>query len=180
VYWRFTIRQLLIWTTFVGLGCVALRSASPIWTSVMYGLLLSALSAAVLLPIFRTGSARAYWIGFAVCGFLYLVVFIYGQALGSDYDSSENPLATNSLITSRLATHLYDFLYEPRLHGHGISGFSYEVRYPENETDPAYVDFLNTSHALWTLFLAACGGWLARWIYATGPAAKKKVDNTVS
>ena len=129
-------------------------------------------------PVCRISRRRctAYWIGFAVCGFLYLLVFLYGQALGSDYDSSENPLATNSLITSRIATQLYDFLYEPVFHGHGVSGFSYVVRYTENETDPAYVDFLNTSHALWTLLLAACGGWLARWIYATGPAAKKPSD----
>ena len=40
-------------------------------------------------------------------------------------------------------------------------------------TGPSHGDFVNVAHSLWALLLAACGGWLARWLYATGPAAKK-------
>jgi hypothetical protein len=39
---------------------------------------------------------------------------------------------------------------------------------------PSQGDFVNVSHALWTLLLAACGGWLARWLYATGPGGTKQ------
>ena len=30
---------------------------------------------------------------------------------------------------------------------------------------PAIDHFVNVAHALWTLLLAACGGWFARWLY---------------
>jgi len=51
---------------------------------------------------------------------------------------------------------------------------------PPPFTGPTQDDFVNVAHSLWTLLLAACGGWLARWIYATGPAAKKKPVDVVA
>ena len=30
-------------------------------------------------------------------------------------------------------------------------------------------DFVNVAHALWTLLFAAIGGFLAFWLYSTGP-----------
>jgi hypothetical protein len=45
-------------------------------------------------------------------------------------------------------------------------------------TGPSQGDFINVAHSLWTLLLAACGGWLARWLYATGPGAKKQTVGT--
>ena len=195
---RFSIRHLLVWTAAIALGCVALRSASSGGVSAMSGLTLLVLATASLLAIFRQGTDRAHWTGFAAFGWLYLLLLMFGWS--ADANSWDNPFRPYNLATAKLSTWLYDRMYsQPQTQsgtgGMGFTGggFGSSIGMPGGMapmsggmpgmpggggppafTGPSQHDFINVSHSLWTLLLAACGGWLARWIYATGPAAKKK------
>jgi hypothetical protein len=200
---RFSIRHLLAWTAAIALGCVALRSASPGWVSAMSGLTLLVLATASLLAVFRQGAGRAHWIGFVAFGWLYLLLLMFGwSADPNSWDNPFRPynLATAKLSTW-LYDRMY--AQPPTQYGMGGTGFTGGglgsmpggMGMPDGGmvsmggmpgmagmpgggapafTGPSQGDFINVSHSLWTLLLAACGGWLARWIYATGPAARKK------
>jgi hypothetical protein len=100
---RFSIRQLLLGTALVAVACVALRSASPLWVAALLGLTLLLFAAAVPLAVFRQGTDRAYWFGFALFGWLYMLLLAYGWSLDPN-TSQNNPLRTYSLVTSRVTT----------------------------------------------------------------------------
>jgi hypothetical protein len=210
---RFSIRQLLIWTAVIALGCVALRSASPGWVAALSSLTPLVLATATLFAVFRQGADRAHWIGFAAFGWLYFLLLAVGwYGASSDPNSWENPIRPYNLATAKLGVWLYDRMYsQPQTQygmvgsGFGGSGFTgggmgsapmgmgmpggmgsmsgmpgMGGGGPPVFTGPSQNDFLNVAHAFWTLLIAACGGWLARWIYATGPAVKNKPVETAA
>jgi hypothetical protein len=107
---RFSIRQLLLGTALVAVGCVALRSASPMWVAALLGLTLLLLVAAVPLAIFRQGTNRAWWFGFALFGWLYMLLLAYSWSLDPN-TTHYNPLRPSSLVTSRLSNLGYDRIY---------------------------------------------------------------------
>jgi len=195
---RFSIRQLLVWTALVGLACVSLRNASPTWVAALLGLVLLVLTAAVPLAIFRHERSRAFWIGFALFGWLYVLVLAYGWSL-DPVKSDHNPLRPERLITARLTSSGFDRLYaseepqqgqstwiqlppQPRFVDTGdgvmVSAGTADLRLMiagtqrTGPTVPDYDDFLNVAHAFWTILLAALGGWFTRWIYATRPGQR--------
>jgi hypothetical protein len=69
---RFTIRGLLGVVLFVGVAVADLRAPTDAWDSAAFGLTLLTLLAAVLLAIHRADRRRAYWMGFALFGWVYL------------------------------------------------------------------------------------------------------------
>jgi hypothetical protein len=69
-----------------------------------------ALAAAVPLTIFRQGSARAWWFGFAFFGWLYLLLLAYSWSLDPN-TSQSNPLRPYSLATAQLSSSGYHRIY---------------------------------------------------------------------
>jgi hypothetical protein len=191
---RFSIRQLLIGTGFIAVGCVALRSASANWVAAMLGLTIVMLAAAVLCAVFRGRAERAFWIGFAVFGWLYVVVLMYGWSIAPNQSQGvRNPLLPDRLATTRIAAWLHERLFPVTTHeipggvaeedpfappanftpppGGSIAGYSYGATSTSVyvRQGPESAEFINVAHALWTLVLALCGGWLARWLYLSRP-----------
>jgi len=107
---RFSIRQLLLGTTLVAVGCVALRSASPVWVAALLGLMLLLLTAAVPLAIFRQGADRAWWFGFALFGWLYILLLAYSWGLDPN-TSQSNPFRPYSLATAQISSSGYMRMY---------------------------------------------------------------------
>jgi hypothetical protein len=165
----------------------------------MLGLTLLVLAAATLLAVFRQGADRAHWVGFAAFGWLYLLLLMFGWS--SDQGWLENPFRPNNLATARISAWCFDRLYatpQVQYTASGMSGFggggpggpAMGMGMPggmgpmggmpggppvaATSNAPWQGDFVNVAHSLWVLLLAACGGWLARWLYATGPGAKKE------
>ncbi|MGZ3413087.1 MAG: hypothetical protein ACXWNX_04645 [Isosphaeraceae bacterium] len=69
---RFSIASLLLVVLFVAVGFAALRESNETWNSGVFTLTLAALLISILLAIHRTESRRAFWIGFALFGWIYL------------------------------------------------------------------------------------------------------------
>ena len=109
--WSFGLRQLFLWTAAIALGLVALRSASATWVAAMLGLANAALALSFLLIVFRRGHVRAYWIGFATFGWLYLLVLVASWTLAR-MAANDSPLAAHNLPTQQLASYSYHWLYD--------------------------------------------------------------------
>src|SRR5687768_17550696 len=99
---RFTLRQLFLWTAFVAVACVALRNATPTWASSLLGAALVLLAASLLLATFREGRSRAYWIGFATVGWLYVTLLAYSTGIDTNNRPWNNPFRPDALITTQL------------------------------------------------------------------------------
>ena len=69
---RFNIANLLGVILVLGVGFAALRESSDLWESGVFTLMLAALLISILLAVHRTESKRAFWIGFALFGWIYL------------------------------------------------------------------------------------------------------------
>ena len=80
---RFSIRQLLLATAFVAVGCYALRWASPWWSIVLFYCGLALVIGGILVAINWPGEPRSFWAGCAVCGIVHwLLVFHPGLENG--------------------------------------------------------------------------------------------------
>ena len=185
----FGLRQLFLWTAAIALALVALRGASPAWIAAMMGLALFVLAASILLVVFRRGHQRAYWIGFATFGWLYMLLVLFSLTLGSNQPKN-SPIRPNNLVTQRLSSACYHWLYDEafeRYHasstmnhgawyGGSMGGELYGVgpNGPLPAPGPNAGDFVNVAHSLWALLLAALGGCLAYWFYATGPGRTER------
>lgn len=69
---RFNIASLLLVVLVVAVGVAALRDSNEIWDNVLFTLTVGVLLISVLLTIHCTGKRRAFWMGFAVFGAVYL------------------------------------------------------------------------------------------------------------
>lgn len=83
---RFSIAHLLLLIVFLGFSFAALRSPSQLWANAWFSAALVVLTIAVLAAVYRRGRRRAFWVGFASCGWLYLVLAVgpwFGTLVGS-------------------------------------------------------------------------------------------------
>ncbi|HZL91665.1 MAG TPA: hypothetical protein VFB96_25060, partial [Pirellulaceae bacterium] len=71
---RFSLRQLLLATAFVAIGCYALRWASPWWAIVLFYAGLTLIVVGILIAINRRGESRSFWAGFAMCGLAHMLL----------------------------------------------------------------------------------------------------------
>jgi hypothetical protein len=70
---RFSIASLLGVVLVIAVALAALRASTDAWDSGVLGLILLILLTATLLVVHRTNPRRAYWLGFALFGWAYLV-----------------------------------------------------------------------------------------------------------
>ncbi len=68
---RFNIGNLLVIILVLGIGFAALRESSDLWECGTFSVTVGVLFISILLAVHRTESRRAFWIGFAVFGWIY-------------------------------------------------------------------------------------------------------------
>lgn len=99
---RFSLRQLLLATTFAAVGCYALRWASPWWSIVLFYLALALVVGGLLVAINWPGERRSFWLGFAMCALLHwLLVFHPG------FDNGIPPHHPGVFVTHWLSAYIY-------------------------------------------------------------------------
>jgi hypothetical protein len=80
---RFTLRQLLLATALVAVGCYALRWASPWWSILLFYIGLALVVVGLLIAINRPGAPRSFWLAFAVLALMHwMLVFKPGLENG--------------------------------------------------------------------------------------------------
>ena len=112
---QFSMRGLLVGIAVVSLGIAALVNAGPLWQGIMWGVALYALTAAILLVVYRRDQSRAFWLGFTLFGWLYLLLVLTSQIpnLTQTWFRTD-ALRYEDLLATRLAQSIYDFLPESR------------------------------------------------------------------
>jgi hypothetical protein len=55
-------------------GFAALRTPTPLWANVWFSIALASLVLAIPAAVYRQGEQRAFWVGFAACGWVYFVL----------------------------------------------------------------------------------------------------------
>lgn len=179
---RFSIAGLLGVVLFISVALAALRDSTDAWDSGVLGLTLTILLTAILLAVHRRDRKRAYWLGFALFGWAYLV-------------GSLVPAVESRLPTTRGLAYLHSKLPEKET----ASQFLYRLLVPEEPwlsgspqpvvadltragaSDWAYTwmltgaavpgtggsqqNFVRIGHSLLVLVVAFFGSRLSRWMY---------------
>jgi hypothetical protein len=71
---RFSIASILAVIAIFAVALAALRSPSYLWANVTFSLALGALVVAIINVVYGHGAGRAYWLGFSICGGIYLAI----------------------------------------------------------------------------------------------------------
>jgi hypothetical protein len=182
---RFSIAGLMGLVVVVAVGVAALRFATELWAGILLLMTLVVLGAAVLAFHERTGAKRAWWRGFALFGWGYVVL-----AMG--------PWASEAVAPHLPTTAGLDVLHA-RMHPGGAEGgqarrlwedalrnyiaavdtpsrtpwavaFSPDGKLVVSAAPPgpAPEPFRRVGHCLWALLAACVGGIVARALHAGG------------
>ena len=71
---RFSIASILAIIGIVGIALAAFRDPSYLWASVTFSTAFAALVLAIINVLYSRGARRAYWAGFALCGWAYFAI----------------------------------------------------------------------------------------------------------
>jgi hypothetical protein len=71
---QYSIGGLVLIIVLLAAAMAALRFPCPLWANVWFSLAATALTLAVPVAIYRRGEQRAFWAGFATCGWVYFVL----------------------------------------------------------------------------------------------------------
>ncbi|HUE74665.1 MAG TPA: hypothetical protein VMP01_27605 [Pirellulaceae bacterium] len=104
--YQFSIRGLLWAVTILAVGMAALLNANGLWQGLSWGLVLYALTASILLVVYRRSEQRAFWVGFSVFGWAYLLLFLTSQYPTLPFSQSphrKDPFREKELLATQLA-----------------------------------------------------------------------------
>jgi hypothetical protein len=76
---RFSIASLLGLVVFIAIAVAALRAAAGGWDSALFSTVVAMLLISVLLAVHRRDQRRAFWVGFALFGWVYLAASMVTQ-----------------------------------------------------------------------------------------------------
>lgn len=178
---RFKIRTLLGFVLVVAIAVAALRAADELWDSGMLGLTLLSLMTAVLLAVHRTDRRRAYWLGFALFGWIYLVGSLI-PPVGSRLPTTMGLTFIDSKIPGRETTISAVFSYTASpVVGYTPQALNLPTSMQGNiwlwdsttgKLVPGPVgtteNFIRIGHSILALLMAFVGGHLSRHLYGRG------------
>jgi hypothetical protein len=153
---RFPIAGLMGAVLVVALGLAALRNASETWAGVMFLLTCGVLSLAIVGVICREDGERAWWLGFALFGWGYLLLSLWSTV-------TLPTMALLDVIATRLGIPLqFSGGMGGGMRNVGLwafggfgGGFGGMADHPLQEI----------AHCLWALVAALLGGFLARALF---------------
>ena len=167
---RFPIAGLMGAVLVVALGLAALRNASEIWASVIFLLTCGLLCLAIVGTLCRRDAERAWWLGFALFGWGYLVL--------ASWSSVELPTMTLlDAIGARIGLKVQFSGAMGGMGGGMRSAGLWAGGFGGNFGGPPNPSLQQITHCLWALVAALLGGILARTLFG-GPAARTEKGDT--
>lgn len=178
---------------FVAVGCGGLIRPSVALASLIFTMTLVVLLVAILGAVGRKGSARVFWIGFAIAGSGYLWLAHWADEESYTVSTDWRLQTTGPLFTTKLLGLVHGALHPPPQGYPGAGGiegmggmFALPLEptaapvfgqigggglRPTPATAVAYETELNAfmriGHSLWALLFAYVGGLLARYFRVT-------------
>ena len=186
VSWRFSLARLLCTISLVAVACAALAQPTPLWATITSSSAVAILFYAVLAAIYRSGAQRALWLGMAVVGWSYFVLFV---TLGDDWPFASSVLLewledvqSDAWLANAMPSQpaLIPASAINPLNSGADGAFDFEIYTASNPPPanpppapgslvpititPAYdrEDFFYIGHSLWTLLFGSIGGLVAR------------------
>jgi hypothetical protein len=170
---RFHLGTIVIVVLFIGVGIAALRESNEIWDSGIFSVTFGVFLVSILLAIHRTERRRAFWLGFALFGWIYLVLTLM--------PSIEPRLITTTALT----------LLDSNMPRSSPAGFP-DIDYNENGSIDLFVanntvgrwnslvgtslkrssgtgHFVRIGHSLFAVVAALLGGQLSRYLNTKNP-----------
>jgi hypothetical protein len=71
---RLSISILMVAIVLLAAGFAALRTPTPLWANVWFSIAMGLLVLAIPAAVYRREEQRAFWVGFAACGWVYFVL----------------------------------------------------------------------------------------------------------
>jgi hypothetical protein len=177
--YRFSICGIMVMIVLLGVACAALRTPSRFWANVWFSVALAAVTLAIPAAVSSQGGRRAFWVGFATCGWVYFLV-----SLGPWFDREIGYQLLTTTILDILSPHIVQNEY--LLQGY-IAGFNppsapglptpwQAWNLPDFRQSDTWSVGYTTLHSPWLylrighagccLLLAYLGGEIARYVHA--------------
>jgi hypothetical protein len=158
-----TMVGLMVVVLIVGLDLAALRSPTGLWASALFTMTSGLLVAAILGIVYRRGPRRAFWLGFALFGWTYLLV-----SDGPWFSAEVQPV----LLTTRLIEDLYPRLHPPPTNWPPPQLVAWNplgspADFPDSPWTVNHPHFRRIGHAVAAQLVAVLGGVLACLFEAT-------------
>jgi hypothetical protein len=187
---RFNIGNLLTIIFVLGVGFAGLRESNELWDGGVFTVTLGVLLISILLAVHRTESRRAFWIGFALFGGVYL-----GLSLVPTIESRLITTKTLAYLDSKVpgrSTVLYNVVNTGTGYGVGNNRITWAVggiRSANAGGGQAMLwdaatgkllsgrsgtteNFVRIGHSLFVLLMAWLGGQLSRRLYRSSRSQK--------
>lgn len=144
---RFSLSTLLAIIAVSAIAIMAVRTGDWLWARIWFSVVLALHLAAILGAFYRSGSQRAFWIGFALFGWTYLMIA----------NVPEFRIADHQLFGKQIAHHLKEYAPEAN------SGIVIDT----GGSRIAIFSFSQTIQSVSALLFATLGGFVAMWFYCT-------------
>jgi hypothetical protein len=194
---RFNIAGLLVVILVLGVGFAALRESSDLWESGLFTAMIGILLVSVLLAIYRKGLTRAFWLGFALFGWSYLVLAVV-PAINARLITTKVLAYLDSVMelrgTSAVGVLYSDAWSQNRQVQSAVFGWRSQQRVANGQGQEWIVDaspgqlvvafrgssanFIRIGHSLLALLIAWLGGLLARGLFQRSARAESVNSRT--
>ena len=178
---RFSLATLLLAVLIAAIGCAALVNANDLWRQTMVSVVVTMLVVATLAATVRRGQSRVFALGFAVTGWIYLVlVYVSVCGLRADlltdkvvavlFTTIHGDEASQQLSIQNVAFTSSGSRYLTSSNNGGIVIWNTSTGQPVTANGGRNVNnFADIGHTVWVVIVAWLGGVVAKVLAIRNP-----------
>jgi hypothetical protein len=155
---RFSMSSLIVTVAVLALGCAALTRSTPLWASVVFTATVIVFVLATPRTLYSGGAVRAFHLGFALCGWLYLL-----DSVVMSVSQVHAPL--NQVHAALLTTVVLDYSLPyviPAVFTRNRSG---QINSVAGDYEVRKSSYYQIGHSLWALVSSLAGGFVSVYFH---------------